>query len=126
MSRITILTEAHGKPYNDIEKANAFQMVVNALSGEWGSGEWNDSNGTGFWVKQGQMWQGRIIYSALPSGFIRLPFRVVNCIVSAYQLDLTGNPLTQKYLADAHAVSFNSYAGQKVMIVVEPTKIVKE
>lgn len=126
MNRTTIITEAQGKPYNEQERANTFQMLVNALSGEWGSGEWNDKGGDGFWVKQGIMWQAKIVYAALPLDPVRLPFRAKNAIAKAYRYQLSGSPQNQIFIEDSNEVSFYSYAGQPVIIVIEPTKIVKE
>jgi len=101
-------------------------MLVNALSGEWGSGEWTTENGTGFWVKQGQMWQAKIVIDPYIGGFVSLPFRLKDSIVKAYDLSTSAATQIQRFYDDASAVSFNSYAGKKMMIIVEPTKIVKE
>ena len=124
--RLTIITDAHGRPYNELEKANALQMYANALSGEWGSGKWVFGDGSGFWVKQGIMWQAKIYFDVLPATSVRLPFVVKNGIVSAYEIvNSTTLNKTSYFLADNQSVYFVAYTGKKVLIVVEPTLIVK-
>lgn len=116
----TTITELHGKPTNDGEFKNSFLMVVNALLGTHGYGDW----GTGRWWKRGFTWSAKQVVTSFAD--ITLPFRMVDDVVFLHDLSGVSVVSYAVYIADGKAVSYPSLNGKKVLVQVIDSKITKE
>lgn len=127
MNQSATITEVHGRPYNDAELKNAFQLVVNALLGENASGEWVSGLDRGYWVKRGFLWSAKITSESFPSGGITAPFKMIDCVVNAYNLT-TPSSVTRisQYIDGSKQIDFPTLVGKKVQITIDMTKITKD
>lgn len=118
--RSTTITELHGNPINDGEFKNAFMMVVNALIGTHGNGDW----GSGFWVKRGFYWSAKQTLAF--TGSIELPFKLKDDICFLH--DISGASVTTYgvYVAGGKTVSFPELTGKNVIVQVIDARITKE
>lgn len=91
-SRITVITDANAKPINEREREITQQLVVTALRGRWGTGDWTGSGdpswpgGTGNWEKHADSWSATL--SAVLGGpaTVTFPFPVVRGIVKVWKV----------------------------------------
>lgn len=127
MNQSATITEVHGRPYNDTELKNSFQLIVNALLGENASGEWVSGLDRGYWVKRGFLWSAKITIESFPSGGITAPFKMIDCVVNAYNITIpTIVSTTSRYIDGSKQIELPTLVGKKVQITIDMAKITKE
>lgn len=94
-TRSTTITDAHAKPINEREKAVAWQAIVAALRGVWGTGPWDGGiGGTGDWEKHSKFWDATLQADISGDVTITFPFTVVKSVVKVWKMDLGGTEAT--------------------------------
>ena len=91
-NRITVITDANAKPINEREKEVTSQLIVTALRGSWGRGDWDGGSasgwipGTGNWEKHAESWDATVQTDLNGPATITFPFSVVRNIVKVYKV----------------------------------------
>lgn len=121
-TRIASITDSMAKPTNEREKDIAFQQIVSALRGNWGTGEWNGGieSALGYWEKHSMFWNAHLSINANGSTEITFPFRVTDNVMVVYQ---DGQQPESIYIADATMATISRVG--RIVVKLDMVKNVK-
>ena len=125
-NRITIITDANAKPINEREKEVTSQLVVTALRGSWGVGNWDGGSasgwvpGTGSWEKHAESWDASVQTDLNGPATVTFPFSVIRNIAKVYKVQTDGTTeFSANYIENGKSLAID-HVGR---VVVELTSI---
>lgn len=122
-TRSTTITDAHAKPLNEREKSVAWQAIVGALRGVWGTGPWDGGieGAIGDWEKHSKYWDATLQADIDGDVTITFPFTVTRSVVKVWKMDTGGTEatLSANYLESGKTLQV-THSGR---IVVELSRV---
>jgi hypothetical protein len=123
-SRTSVITDAWAKPRDAAEMSTAFQGVIGALRGAWGTGPWDGGvGGNGYWCKYSMYWDAKLTFEATGLHTVTLPYRVTESVVRWWCITESGPMLNAYYVANGQTVDIN-FVGT-VVVELQMVKVVK-
>ena len=115
-TRVVVVTDAWAFPQSEVERTNAFQGLVGALRGAWGTGPWDAGlKGDGTWSKYQQYWDATC-FVTFPGGSstVTLPFKAKDTILVAYPA-ISGTSTPKAYYVQTGTIVSVDLAGPHVL-----------
>lgn len=89
-SRTSVITDAWAKPKDASEMSIAFQGVIAALRGAWGTGPWDGGvEGLGYWEKHSFYWNAQLKFACTGTRTVTLPFKCINSVIKYWKCEGT-------------------------------------
>lgn len=129
--RISVITDAHARPINARELEVTQQLIVTALRGSWGTGDWSGAgdsswpSGTGNWEKHADSWSATLTTTLSGEATVTFPYPVIRSIVKVWKVSDDGSATLNAYSIESGRTLSITHVG-KVVIELDMVHNTKE
>lgn len=113
---LVTINDLQARATTEAELDNTIKLLVSANIGSWGWDKWGDN---GYYIKYAEFWDAKGTFDIVDQTIIKLPFRVIDNIVTVYEIN--GSNVTQGvyYIYNDNVISVSQYAGKKIIIKLD-------